>query len=998
MATGALLAATLVSVATVSTATPAAAVVATPTVRVADLVVGESDGQIGIAVRLNDAADHATSVRVLTSSGSATGNVDYIHVDQTVTFNAGETLKTVPVQITDDVVDEGQESFFVGLGNLTGLTAEQPTGQVTIVDDDATTGTPSVFVRDVVVDETAGTASVPVVLGGGPSGGSLDGRAGTGTVAVTYTTADAGASAGSDYTTTAGTLTFSAGDTVKTVSIPIADDLAAEGAERIAVNLSGPTGGAVLADGAGVVTIVANDGGVAATPTVSVPDLVVGESDGYVDIPVTLNAPADHATSVRVLSSSGSATGNTDYLHVDETVTFNATQTVKTVRVELTDDAIDERQESFFVGLGNLSGLTAEQPTGGVTIVDDDVTTGTPPVFVRDVLVDETAGTALVPVVLGAGLDGAASSSTVTVAYTTADAGATAGSDYVSSSGTLSFAPGETVKTVVVDITDDLAAESVERIAVNLSGPTGGAVLADGAGVVTIVANDGGVAATPTVSVPDLVVGESDGYVDIPVTLNAPADHATSVRVLSSSGSATGNTDYLHVDETVTFNATQTVKTVRVELTDDVVDEGQESFLVGLGNLSGLAAGHTSGTITIVDNDDGASAPGVLGTITDSVTGGPVAGAWVAALRTTDFSLAAGAVADAAGGYSMPVAAGDYFLYLIDRTGTHTPGFLAVSNAVTVRVRPGALTHTDGVMAPTTGAITGTVRQTSPVAAVAGAWAIVSTAAGTPERAVVANASGSYAIGGLRTGNHVMVFVDPTGAHAPRYFPSSPTFPGATPTAVTAGGSATANGSLPSQAAVGTGALLTGTVTETGTGVPLAGVHVVALRASDFSIVRGAVTNASGAYSLNVIAGAYKLGFIDGTGLHAMEWHNNQPGAGLGSATSVTAPAVTNADLDRSTGSLSGTVTEDPSGGAMAGVWVLAIGPSGIAGGAVTAADGTYSVTGLAPGTYRVEFVDPTGARRLEFWNNAVDFSSANTVNVTAGGQVTAINGALAPA
>ena len=745
-------------------------------------------------------------------------------------------------------------------------------------------------------------------------------------------------------------------------------------------------------------------GAVVATPTVSVPDMVVGESDGQVDIPITLNDSSASPTSVTVSTTPGSATSNgNDYVGVSQLVTFDPGQTHKTVSVTLVDDAVDEGAQSFTVGLSTLNGLTGERVLGRVTIVDDDDGVGSPlRVFARDAVVDESAGTALVPVTLGGGpfggsLDGVASPGPVpvTVSYATANAGAAAGSDYVASSGTLTFSPGETVETVEVDITNDSSPEGLERVAVNLSSPSSGS-LGDATGVVSIAANDQAVVGTPTVSVPDLVVGESDGYVEVPVTLNAPAGLATWVDVSTSPGSATSNgNDYFGLSTRVLFNAGQTDKTVRIELADDATGEPQQAFTVGLPSASGLTVGHSPGTITIVD-DDGAAAPGIVGTVTDAVSGAPVANAFVAILRTGDFSLAGGAVADAAGNYSTPVAPGSYFLYLIDRTGGHTPGFLTGSSVATVTVSTGELTHVDGAMAPTQGAIAGTVNQSSPAAAIPGAWAIVSTAAGTPERAVVANASGAYTIGGLRTGNHVMVFVDPTGAHAPRYFPSSQTFPGATPTAVTAGGSATANGSLPAQTAVGTGALLTGTVTETGTGVPLAGVHVVALRASDFSIVRGAVTNASGAYSLNVVAGPYKLGFIDGTGLHAMEWHNNQPGAGLGSATSVTAPAVTNAALDRTTGSLSGTVTEDPSGGAMAGVWVLAIGPSGIAGGAVTAADGTYSVTGLAPGTYRVEFVDPTGARRLEFWNNAADFSSATTINITAGVQVTAIDGALA--
>lgn len=86
-------------------------------------------------------------------------------------------------------------------------------------------------------------------------------------------------------------------------------------------------------------------------------------------------------------------------------------------------------------------------------------------------------------------------------------------------------------------------------------------------------------------------------------------------------------------------------------------------------------------------------------------------------------------------------------------------------------------------------------------------------------------------------------------------------------------------------------------------------------------------------------------------------------------------------------------MVDGTTGQALPDTWVFAIGPTGIAGGAVVRANGTYSVTGLAPGTYRVTFVDPTGVRAQEYWNNAPDFGSATTVNVNAGSDTGTING-----
>jgi hypothetical protein len=297
----------------------------------------------------------------------------------------------------------------------------------------------------------------------------------------------------------------------------------------------------------------------------------------------------------------------------------------------------------------------------------------------------------------------------------------------------------------------------------------------------------------------------------------------------------------------------------------------------------------------------------------------------------------------------------------------------------------------DPQMAPTRGSIAGTITETGSGTPIGGAWVIgINATTGATQRGAVANGAGQYNIAGLTPGSYRPVFLDPTGAHGSRYFPNSVDFLGATSLAVTAGGSTAANVALPTQSTTPGAQTLSGTVREAGTNTALGGVFVVALRASDFRNAGGAVTNASGQYSLNVAAGAYKLAFIDSTGGHNMEWHDNQPNTGLATATSVTAPVVTDAALDANTGTMAGTITDDPSGSPLAGAWVVAIGPTGnIAGGAVTAPDGTYTLAGLAPGTYRATFVDPNGGRTQEYYNNSPDYAGATPINITAANTAT---------
>jgi len=117
-----------------------------------------------------------------------------------------------------------------------------------------------------------------------------------------------------------------------------------------------------------------------------------------------------------------------------------------------------------------------------------------------------------------------------------------------------------------------------------------------------------------------------------------------------------------------------------------------------------------------------------------------------------------------------------------------------------------------------------------------------------------------------------------------------------------------------------------------------------------------------------------------------LEWYGNQPSTDLASAASATAPAVADAALDATTGTMTGTVTDDPSGNAVAGAWVVAISSTGIAGGAITPSDGTYTIPGLPPppGTYRATFVDPNSGRAQEYHDNSPDYTGGSPFDITA--------------
>ena len=593
-----------------------------------DYVVSEGDAFVDIVVRLDAASSVPVAVDYRTLNGTAFGNgSDFLAVNGTLIFDPGETDKTVRVSLIDNPNNNGFETgelehFRFQIGSPTGgATLGRESGMVTIVDNDnpIETGQPLLFARDVRVDEKAGTADFVVLLGG-PRGQSV-----AGPVTVDYTVDSGTAQAGSDFdegdAPFNGTLTFLPGETAKTVRIHLNDDAVSERLERFTLQLSNPDN-AQIVDGHAVASIGLSDLRGAGTPIVSVGDQVVGEGDGYVDVAVTMSAPSAGLVTVGYRSVNGTAFGNgSDFTGVSGDLVFAPGETTKTVRIELEDQP---NTNGFETGALEHFVLHLDTPVGGavlgqdeamVSIVDNDnvVALGQPQLFVRDVVADEKSGTARFVVLLG-GPQGQHSDDFVSVDYAVAPGTARAGSDYVAGdtplTGQLVFAPGETVKTVSVDLVDDTLAEGVERFVLNLSHAEEASIL-DGRAVAEIGASDVRRAGSPVLSVDDRVVGEGDGYVDMVVRLSAASDAPVTVDYRSVNGSAFGNSsDFVGVSGRLNFAAGEMTKTVRVELIDNPNTNGFETgdlehFVFRLATPTGNAVlGQSDAMVSIVDNDN----------------------------------------------------------------------------------------------------------------------------------------------------------------------------------------------------------------------------------------------------------------------------------------------------------------------------------------------------------------------------------------------------------
>jgi len=341
---------------------------------------------------------------------------------------------------------------------------------------------PRLSVGDASVSEgsTTATLSFPVTLS--PAFDQA--------VSVHYSTHDGSAVAPADYVPADGTLTFAPGQVSSTANVTVNGDTAPEQDETLTLDLSSPDN-AVIVDGSGVGTIVNDDGAVPGTP---LPSVYVGdawglEGSGSLVFPLSLSAAPASPVSVVVKTMDTTAKAASDYAAVSSTtVSFAAGQTSASLPVALLDDALGEGNETFTVSLSSPSGVVIGDSSATGTIVDEE---GPLQLSVDDPWVVEGNSGSRTMVFSVRSSSPVGSGQSVSVSVQTADGTATtANGDYTTVPlTTVSFAAGDTVKTVAVTVTGDTTVEPDETLTLKLSSPKG-AVIVDGSGVGTIVNDD----------------------------------------------------------------------------------------------------------------------------------------------------------------------------------------------------------------------------------------------------------------------------------------------------------------------------------------------------------------------------------------------------------------------------------------------------------------------------------------------------------------------------
>ena len=264
-----------------------------------------------------------------------------------------------------------------------------------------------------------------------------------------------------------------------------------------------------------------------------------------------------------------------------------------------------------FNGDGWLDAATANPGSDNVSVLLNDQAwpTAAATLSINDVVVTEgNNGTVIAAFTITR--SGEDLSGTATVNYSTANGGALAGSDYVAvSSGTLTFAPGETTKTISVLVNGDLTDEYDQGFFVVLTTPTA-AVIGDGQGFANILDDDD----APTITITSVSKKEgnnnSTSLFNFVVTLSAASEKGVSVNFSTANGTATtADGDYISKSGTLYFAPGVTSQTILISVKGDKKREPNERFYVNLSGATNATIGTAQGIGEILDDD----APGGKG-------------------------------------------------------------------------------------------------------------------------------------------------------------------------------------------------------------------------------------------------------------------------------------------------------------------------------------------------------------------------------------------------
>lgn len=533
-----------------------------------------------------------------TSDGTAVAGVNYTTVSSTLAFPVGEVVQTVVIPVFDDQVITPDLTVNLVLTNATGGAGitNQPTAMLTIVNSDSTISFSSP-VYSVNKNSPFGIANIDILRQGST----------VGAVTVEFTTTTNGTAViGTDYLNVSNLVTFNPGVSNVTVAIPIINNSLPQGNKTVTLLLTNAA--SVVSNSVNLFLVAPSAATLTIIDTVQAPgqvlflatNLVVTEASSNVVVTVLRTNGTSGTISVAYNTIPGTAAPGVNYNTAAGTLTFANGETVKTFNLPLLENSLVQGPVTL--------NLTLSNPTGGATILGSTNL----PVTILDndagvafssaaYVVNETNGSVTLNVLRLNNTSG-----TVQVSYATTNGSALANTNYLTTSGTLTFNAGESNKSVIIPVLHDFRATSNLTFGVNLSNPTAGAQLAFPSTASVIVMDaEAGLGFTNA----NFSVLKSGTNAILTVFCSNPNAEPLSVNYATADGTAVAGINYGAVSGVLTFTNGAVTNYILVPIVNNTLIEGDLNFTVTLSSPTapGQLIAPSTATVTITDNNAGLS-------------------------------------------------------------------------------------------------------------------------------------------------------------------------------------------------------------------------------------------------------------------------------------------------------------------------------------------------------------------------------------------------------
>ena len=325
--------------------------------------VAEGAGTASLTVSLGLASEKLNTIEYAAAAGGSAAAEDFTLVAGTLTFPPGTTSLTVPVGITDDLLDEDNETVRVSLRNASNarLGAPGDLHTLTITDDDAP---PSIQFQQAAssAGEAAGTHAVTVTLSA-PSGKPIQ-----------FQVSRAGSATEGDATLPVTAFSIPPGGTTATVNVTIVNDAIDEDDETVVLTLTGLVNASAGPQGSHTITITDDDDPPQVRFDPATPDRAESEGSQTYVYRVILSAASAKQVSVNVNVSGTAMNNDYDIGNNDIPVVFAPGQTQKDIRVTIREDNSPEADETIILALGSATNATnaGDNQTRTHTIQNDD--------------------------------------------------------------------------------------------------------------------------------------------------------------------------------------------------------------------------------------------------------------------------------------------------------------------------------------------------------------------------------------------------------------------------------------------------------------------------------------------------------------------------------------------------------------------------------------------------------------------------------------------------